>query len=55
MPGNVTNTMNILLTLSVGVIAFAVNILVAAKSPIGYRYRGEMPEDEEVLRRSKQQ
>ena len=32
---NVTNTLNMLLTLTVGVAAFAVNILISAKGPLG--------------------
>ena len=32
---NVTNTVNVLLTLTVGVAAFAVNILINAKGPLG--------------------
>jgi uncharacterized membrane protein YdbT with pleckstrin-like domain len=37
---NVTNTVNVLLTLSVGVIAFAVNILVNSKGPVN-AYAGD--------------
>ena len=32
---NITNTLNFILTLAVGVLAFAVNLLVSAKDPLG--------------------